>query len=91
MVMPEDVLLIMAFLNVLTFAVAVTYKYRRNSILYDPMDEAFAHLLAVVMPVALIIAAEKFGKPMFAALGVGILAIMLIYYMFASSSSEGGK
>jgi hypothetical protein len=59
--------------------------------LYDPVDEASAHLLAVALSIDFTIVSGEFGKPAFVALGVGMLTVMFVYYVFAYSSEDGGE
>ncbi len=84
MVSGDVVLWLMAWLGVLDFAIAATYKYRRSSISYNPLDEVSVHLIAMVVPFAVLIASLKFGKPMFTILGLAMITIMSIYYAFSA-------
>ncbi len=82
---------LLAFLCVVAYAVAISYRWRRNNMLYNPEDEMGAHLLATGVTMGFTIYAAVFGLMEFATFGLGLLMVMSIYYMIAYSSDEKGK
>jgi len=77
--------MLIAFLCVLAYVYAISYKYRRNSTLYNPADEIGAHLIAAGMTFMFTALSAEYGKMEFAAFGFGLLAVMSICYLFAYS------
>ena len=76
--------MLIAFLCVLAYVYAISYKYRRNSILYNPADEIGAHLIVAGMTFMFTALSAEY-KMEFASFGFGLLAVMSICYLFAYS------
>jgi hypothetical protein len=77
--------MLFAFLCVLAYVYAISYKYRRNNISYNPADEICAHLKAADMTIIFTIFSAEYGKMEFATFGFCLLAVMSICYLFAYS------
>ena len=78
---PEDMkLAVLAIMSFMSFMAAVLKSYQRNSLLYDPVEELFLHILTLVMPTLLISFSTQFNKPIFVTMGYGMFAVLAIYY-----------
>ena len=80
MTLEDAKLAVLAVGSFIYFVAAVLKTYQRDSLLYDPMDELFLHILALVMLVLLVFFSTQFDKPIFVAMGVGMFAVLAIYY-----------
>jgi hypothetical protein len=78
--MVGELLALNLLLAILAFLVAVG---RRYSTFRDPLDEAIAVAVAMVMPVGLIIASVAHNELWFVILGFALLAIEVIWFMLA--------
>jgi len=76
--MVGDLLAFNLLLSILAFLAAVAKKYRT---LRDPVDEAGAAAIAMVMPVGLIIASLAYNELLFAVLGSVLLVVEAIWFM----------
>jgi hypothetical protein len=63
--------------------------HRRDNILYNPADEAGAHLIALGMTMVFTVLSAEYGWMELAAFfGFGLLVVMFIYYVLYSGEGE---
>jgi drug/metabolite transporter (DMT)-like permease len=79
-------LLLAAFLCVLQFVVAVSYRFRRGR---HPAKEIATHLAALAMVAVFVLVSGMLNKPEFVVFGVVMAVVMAIYYAF--TWAEGVK
>jgi hypothetical protein len=80
-------LVLFAFLNVVAFARAVSYRYFGESP-RDLVDEAGAHVIALGLMMAYTMLSVKYGQMEHVLFSFGLLVAMLIYHMFAYSKED---
>ncbi len=80
--MVDAVFLLIAYPVIISFALVVSYRFRRNSILYDPMDEAMAHLFYVFALIATVVAGIQFDRPDLVAFGIVMATLFALYWIY---------
>ncbi len=80
--MVDAVFWLIAYPVVISFALVVLYRFRRNSILYDPMDEAMAHLLYVFVLIATVVAGIQFDRPDLVTFGIVMATLFALYWIY---------